>query len=495
LRHISAFHNFQKLNAAFGASMKLVLAGVVAYFFARFFMDFTYLVHALYERTTISKILPFVVVILGFWFLLCVFFCILLVALKNIQLGLNFIIFVLPMSALPFILVGVPQIALNHVFICRSSILFFASLLFFSWFLQNVLVFKERVRLPLLSHLLVFLALYAGGVLHVENMLKASLYQSMFVLAVCGAFFYFVIAWIKDQKRLLLTLRVMAVSCIVQAVLSFFTYYYYVVLKGSDSFSFTGLLRDYELFAEYLAIHIPIFVFLVRNENDRFWRRIYAGGLLLIVFVLFATVIRGAIGAIFVAMLYYFHHLRKVTSVAATLKSMAVLLAVFAVGLLAVYLLVPESANIIERFIETDLRTGDSRRTVWLMFFDYFRERPLFGHGMFYNLPTSGLFWPHSTYFYYVLTIGIAGLANYLLLLMRLVARAGANLKINRRDPLRFEMALALNASLIVFILDGLKVGYLRYSSYQLFIWILFGLIVALHQMKRINNGPVGHVN
>ena len=464
---------------------------VSSYYIVKIFLGMTEFIHLLYEHTTISKILSFTVVIFGFWGLLFVFAIFSLIALKDTQLGLNFIIIFSPMSALPFILLGVPQAALNHIFVCRSSIIIFTLFMVVFWFIRNILTKKHSITFPFLPNILVFLLLYSVHLYDADSLQRLSILQACFVLLVISSFFYFIVAWAHDHKTIIQIVKVMALSCIVQAILSFISYYYYVVLKGEPDYSFSGLLRDYELFAEYLAIHTPLFIFLIRNIADKMWKKLFIMGLCLTIFVLIATAIRGAIASLVIAMIYYFVSLKRIIRLPRIIKTVFLSLIIIAVALLAVYQFVPASARIIERLASTDLRTGDSRQYVWLHFFDYFREKPILGYGMFYNLPGSFLFWPHSTYFYYLLSIGVFGLINFLVLLFGIIRKGWENLNSNPVIAENFELAVALNCSLIIIIIDGLKVGFLRYSNYQLFIWMIFGLIVALNKVNRsgvINN-------
>ncbi|NCU32054.1 MAG: O-antigen ligase domain-containing protein, partial [Candidatus Moranbacteria bacterium] len=415
------------------------------------------------------------------WILLCTFFYVTLLAIKHIQFGLEFIIFVWPMSALPFIVGGVPQAALNHIFICRSLIVVFAFLLSVSWFLQNFMQAKREICFLFLTHFLVFFVLYAITLLGVNEETLFNAINALIGLFFICSFFYFFITWVRGYSLINRILKVFALSCVLQAILSFLSYYYYVVLGGEDSFSFTGLLRDYELFAEYLAVHVPIFFFLIRNEDSKFLKNVFRVGLMLVLLVLIATVIRGALVALFVAMGFYLWRLRKITGLGYVVKTICYGVLLIGVIILVVHIFIPESSRIIERFLETDLSTGDSRRFVWVMFLDYFKEKPFFGHGMFYDLPTAELFWPHSTYFYFLLTLGIPGLLNFLILIIRLIKKGFENIRRSVPVSKHYEMAIAIQSAFFIIIIDGLKVGYQRYLNYQLFVWMVFGLIAAFY--------------
>ncbi|MFA5163959.1 MAG: O-antigen ligase family protein [Candidatus Omnitrophota bacterium] len=460
--------------------MTLSIAVIASILFANQFLDITEIVYAIYNSSAVARILPFIVVLFVFWLLLAVFVYFLVLSLIKTQLGLYFVILVLPMSALPFILLGYPQAVLNWSFMCRSSVVVFALMISIFWMIRTSLSERQQIRLPYLGSIIIFIALYSIHIIGIGPELRLSVIQSIFVLLSVSIFFYFIINYVKGYIEIYGIVKVMAISCILQAILSFFSYYYYVAIKGESIYSFSGFLRDYELFAEYLAIHVPIILFVIRKETG-ISKKVFTGGLVLVIFVLIATFSRGPLVSLFIGMVYYFIHLRKVEKLSGIFKS--ILLGVFMIGIMlfAVYMLLPASARIIERFLATDLSTMDTRRDVWLRFGDYFAEKPIIGYGMFYDIRSAKLFWPHSTYLFYLLTLGICGLLNYLIFLFGIIRKGLESARISHSIPQYYELTITLNSALIVFIIDGLKVDYQRYSNYQMFIWLIFALVVCLN--------------
>lgn len=88
-------------------------------------------VYDIYMSSNVSNFLPFWLVIITL--IACIGFVFWVLIFKNIDFCLKFILFVLPMSALPFIVLGYPLERLNQEFVCRSSVVFMVFILLFRW--------------------------------------------------------------------------------------------------------------------------------------------------------------------------------------------------------------------------------------------------------------------------------------------------------------------------------------------------------------------------
>jgi O-antigen ligase len=353
------------------------------------------------------------------------------------------------------------------------------------WLAMETLSQKIRkTDMPMLIPIVFFLIMHIVSIFRVpEEQIFGSIQASIVILS-CAFFFYFIISYVESERKLYSIVNVMVLSCCLQVIFSIFSFIYYLVVKKVPDLRVEGLLRDYELFAEYLAIHIPLFFFAIRQTKNKKLQFILKCFLAVTIMVLFSTETRGAIISLIIGMGYYLWKMKRVLSVGRIIGMVAagVLVSVAAYALLAV--VVPQSANLIERFQEMDIRSLDTRQVVWESFVDRFRQEPFFGKGVVYDL-RSYLFYPHSTYFYYLLTMGIAGLVAYILVVISVLKRGVANLRKAADDPVLYELAIVLNTMLIIFLIDGIKIEYARYSNYQLMIWLIFGLIFVLGSLRR----------
>lgn len=458
---------------------------IVGFIFGNLFLAIAEFVFEIYHRSVVATFLPFGLVLFLFFAIFVGSLFFLYLILQNIRFGLSAFLIFLPMSALPFILLGYPLVVLDRVFICRSSIVFGALLLAFWWFAKQVSTYSyQKFGFPLIKSIGLLSFLYILNIFVVDKEYIIRVIQSNLVFISCVMFFYFLLSYIKNREKLIYVVRVLIISCIIQAIFSSFSFFYYLIIKGRSTFRVEGMLRDFELFAEYLAIHVPLIFYMIRNEKSVFFKRLFKYSLPGVLFVLFATATRGAVIFLLLSMCYYLFAMRKKLSIPNILKITVVSTIVCITILAILYKTIPASAHIIERFFSTKIATLDTREYVWQKFYEYFRKHPLLGYGLVYDL-RSYLFYPHSTYFYYLLTMGIAGLLAYLIFLFSILKRGWMNIKFNKHFISRYELSVALNASLIIFVVDGLKVEYLRYSNYQLFIWTVFALIVSLNQISQ----------
>jgi O-antigen ligase len=128
-----------------------------------------------------------------------------------------------------------------------------------------------------------------------------------------------------------------------------------------------------------------------------------------------------------------------------------------------------------------------ARAEIWQSAFERMMIHPFFGHGPFYNT-NKGIdfwYWPHNGYLYVGNLVGLVGLACYLWLLVQLL-RTSRPVSHDLRDP-NYARAYLLIAhvQLVVFMVDQLKIDFLRNPTYPFQVWLLFAYIVAAHRLSR----------
>ena len=129
----------------------------------------------------------------------------------------------------------------------------------------------------------------------------------------------------------------------------------------------------------------------------------------------------------------------------------------------------------------------EARAGLWVSAFNRILEHPFIGHGPFYAVQRGIEFWywPHNGYLYVAHLIGFIGLAFYLLmlaLLWRLTWTADPDL--GDRSYARAFLVIG-NAQLLIFMVDQLKIDYLRNPVYTLQVWLMFAMIVAANKVAR----------
>jgi hypothetical protein len=84
--------------------------------------------------------------------------------------------------------------------------------------------------------------------------------------------------------------------------------------------------------------------------------------------------------------------------------------------------------------------------------------------------------------------LGLFGLSAFIFFLYRLVKMSvgsiGASLV---SSPFPQALMKVLHVCLVMFIIDQIKVEYLRNNIYTYFVWLLFGLMAATHNIIQKN--------
>lgn len=243
-----------------------------------------------------------------------------------------------------------------------------------------------------------------------------------------------------------------------------------------------GAIGDYELLAEFCAM-MMIFIWFVLMQTRGWWKRsLLVGMLVLDVFVLFATVTRGAIVSLILAATYLTWKTRQRIRFHTFVIALA--------GILTSTWLILEfviketrSGNVLERLAKTEFQgvVPETRVGAWEGAWHRILERPILGHGPYYAFKegVTTIYWPHNNYLFYWHLLGIIGLGAFLWILWRLwKATAGHAPNLGHPSYSR-GLLLALRAMLVLFLIDQIKIDYLRNGTYAYWIWLFFGLIVA----------------
>jgi O-antigen ligase len=95
---------------------------------------------------------------------------------------------------------------------------------------------------------------------------------------------------------------------------------------------------------------------------------------------------------------------------------------------------------------------------------------------------------PHSIFLFLLTITGLSGLLAFLFFLYRLLKMSimsmGASLV---SSPFPQALMKVLHVCLIMFIVDEIKIEYLRSLTYIYFVWLLFGLIAATQNIIQQN--------
>jgi hypothetical protein len=252
-----------------------------------------------------------------------------------------------------------------------------------------------------------------------------------------------------------------------------------------------GPFFDFELLSEYCAINLLLLFLMVARARSGARFMLYAGLFALTFFIMFATVTRGGIMALAFGMLYLLWIMRRrLRLVPVTLGLAGAVLAFLAMNYYVANF--THSGDLIARLTNAqswEFKDGMpvSRAPIWQSAFERMMIHPIIGHGPVYTTD-KGIdfwFWPHNGYLYVGNLVGFVGLACYLWLLAKLFM-ISRPVSLDLRDP-NYARAYLLIAhvQLAVFLVDQLKIDFLRNGVYPFQVWLLFAYIVSAHRLAQ----------
>ena len=251
-----------------------------------------------------------------------------------------------------------------------------------------------------------------------------------------------------------------------------------------------GPFFDYEMLSEYSALSLLLVSFLFMHARSTVWRVAYAGLGVLVFFILFATVTRGALVALGCGLVYLVWHMRRRVKIM-PLFGVATLVGGAVLGMNYYVSNFTRSGNLFERFGETKFVgwMPDARAGAWIEAWDRWMQHPLLGHGPYY--PTMegahALFWPHNLYLYLGNLVGFVGVSFFLWLLWRMWRISSIDVPAKSQGPLSYAQAFTVLAhvQLIVFVIDEFKIDAFRNYVYTFQVWLMFATLVAGSRIAR----------
>jgi O-antigen ligase len=249
-----------------------------------------------------------------------------------------------------------------------------------------------------------------------------------------------------------------------------------------------GPFFDYELLAEFTAISLLLVAFMVTRATSTTQRVVFGGLMLLATFILFATVTRGALISLGAAVLYLLWIVRRrLAFIPLTIGVGALVALFFAMNLVVSNF--TRSGDLLERLFGTTFvgMVPDSRQAAWKDGWERFLQQPIIGHGPYYT-PMTGTrtwFWPHNGYLYIANLVGLVGLTFYLWFVGRLLWISRPIVDSLRHTSYASAFLIVGHVQLVLFLIDQIKIDFLRNEIYQFTVWIMFANITAAHLIAR----------
>ncbi|NOT33965.1 MAG: O-antigen ligase family protein [Candidatus Eisenbacteria bacterium] len=250
-----------------------------------------------------------------------------------------------------------------------------------------------------------------------------------------------------------------------------------------------GPFFDFEQFSDWSALTLLFVGFLIVRSTST-TRRLLATGLgLLVAFMLFATVTRGAIIALMLGVVYLAWLSRTRLNFISVVSGAALILAII-LGMNYFVSNYTHSGDMLGRLLDPqtfEVRDGlpEGRAVIWEQAFERMMQHPIIGHGPFYALQrgTTFWYWPHNLYLYLGNLVGIVGLTFFVMILVMLFrALRPVPGDLSRMSHAQAYLLFA-RVQLVVFAIDQTKIEYLRNPMYPYLVWAMFGLMVAASQI------------
>jgi hypothetical protein len=111
---------------------------------------------------------------------------------------------------------------------------------------------------------------------------------------------------------------------------------------------------------------------------------------------------------------------------------------------------------------------------------------PILGQGPYYgDLPGHALWWPHNVYLFYANIVGYPGLVFFLMMMFGMFTMLRPVVDDLRHASYADAFLIMGRAQLFMFLLNEMKIDFLRNSNYTFQVWLLFSTWTAAYLVSR----------
>jgi len=354
-----------------------------------------------------------------------------------------------------------------------------------------------KIRWPLILIVVSYLLSFKNVI---PGLIRASL-VSTFAFLTAAAYMVLIINLVDDEKKLRKLVNFAMISVTLFLGFTIFEMLFpgrviipnwlYTVHKTKlimKGIRMEGPFHDYELTAEYFTLNAFLIFFMFVRSGRMAVKWLFGILFLVDIFMMFATITRGAIFSLILGTGYLmFLSRRELNIVRVTyIVGALVLILVVMEGVVARY---TTSGSLFDRVIATTFERGvvpANRVGTWFPAIERGMRYPLFGQGPGWDF-VSGLstgFWPHCLYLFYFNITGFFGLGAFLYLMVNIIRATLSGVKASiTTSPFPEALMKILHVMIIIFLFDQIKIEYLRNYKYTYFIWFMFGLVIATYNI------------
>jgi len=383
-----------------------------------------------------------------------------------------------------------------HLSIGTSNTVFILILLS-TWIAQQVLAGKKiSVRTPLDLPILLMSVAYLLSLTNVPHGLYGANFRGLSVFFTSVAIYYLVVNVTTDAAGIRRLLLAGAIGAGIIAAIGIFEIFnpgkqllpYFLVTSGAPAapggVRAGSAFRNASVLSQYSIFYLLLAVVLFAREKSRFLRFLLVLLLAAFLTVFVSTAMRGAVVAGAAGLLFLVWRSKVVFNRGKILAGVLICVVVFLAAhqFLSSTGLVP---NVWKRFVELEEKVGSHVSRIAVMREVYHRslEHPIIGHGPVITLPRGFVATrsnnPHCQYLLYLYTIGLLGLGGFIWFLVSLFRVSSGVFRLGSSNRVLLGLMVILQTFLVIFVIHETVDDYSSSFNYPLFIWYVFGLIVA----------------
>jgi O-antigen ligase len=362
--------------------------------------------------------------------------------------------------------------------------------------------------LPMFGIFLAILGVYAAstGFQHRATHLQHGLYIFNYISAIL--MFYIVYNFVRETKDVRLVLRTLIILNVLVSLYSIIQITLgKQTLFGLEELTMRGARQGDEprlegpygvgVTAEFLVIHILLASYLLIYVQSAVKRNLLYLLISINLACLLATGNRGGFlvliggAGLFLYMYRSRLGLKRTLSLSIAGSFLLVLMSVVVISF-------TNYGVMYDRLEATELEGGvpDTRGQTWALAWSKIPDKPLLGHGPRFRLQDDyaktypgheAITYPHNLYLFLLYTVGVSGLVVYLVFFGWMILRIRRGARSPNVDPFTQGLVQLGVLVMIVFLIDQMKVEFLRYVliDYWHYIFSIFAIWLALADVSR----------
>ena len=318
--------------------------------------------------------------------------------------------------------------------------------------------------------------------------------------------------FITTKKDLLKVLKIMVISGSIASIAGYFqwifhgkTYIFKYIVLGENPkwvYRISATMQGYEILAEYTAILIVFSFILLLLSRKKLGKFFYSFLFFNFFIIMTLTQTRGVYAALILTNIYFGVFLIFFKKFKLGIKFIFLSILILSILVALIYLIdqIRPESHFLARFRELKTTVNIKKRqfgtrtgtyvyginTIKRMNF----SEIILGGGYKY-LPRHksghGICWPHCLYLSYFLRDGIVGLVILLVYFMWLYKKSILFILKDKflKDRDLFILGAGLHFALMIFLIDELKIEFIRTDRSQNLYWLFFSLIIVCSNLIR----------